>query len=73
MNGLISRTLIALVAAYQRLISPFLPRCCRFYPSCSSFAIQSIEKYGPWRGMARSVRRICRCHPWHPGGWDPVD
>jgi putative membrane protein insertion efficiency factor len=73
MNGLFSRTLIVLVAAYQRLISPFLPRCCRFYPSCSTYAKESIEKHGPWRGLARSIRRISRCHPWHPGGLDPVD
>lgn len=73
MNGLFRRTLIASVAAYQRLISPLLPRCCRFYPSCSMYAIESIEKYGPWRGSLRSIRRVCRCHPLHPGGLDPVE
>ncbi|UCG53802.1 MAG: membrane protein insertion efficiency factor YidD [Candidatus Latescibacterota bacterium] len=64
--------LIAAIGAYRKLVSPYLPRCCRFYPSCSTYAVQSIKKYGALRGTIRAVQRIARCHPWHPGGVDPV-
>ena len=73
MKRILSGSLIAAVGAYQKFVSPLLPRCCRFYPSCSTYAVQSILKHGPWRGSLRSVQRICRCHPWHPGGVDPVE
>ena len=60
-----------LIRLYQRLISPFLGPVCRFYPSCSNYTLQAIEKYGPVRGCWKGFKRICRCHPWHPGGYDP--
>jgi uncharacterized protein len=63
--------LIGLVRVYQRLISPVLGRRCRFEPSCSAYFIESVRKYGAIRGACRGVRRICRCHPWNPGGYDP--
>ncbi len=63
--------LIGLVRAYQLLISPLLPRTCRFYPSCSSYMIGAVMKYGFLRGGWRGFKRICRCHPFHPGGIDP--
>ncbi len=60
------------IAGYRRGISPFLPRSCRFYPSCSAYAAEAIERHGPLRGLGMAVRRILRCHPFHPGGYDPV-
>lgn len=63
--------LVTAVRLYQWTISPLLGRWCRFYPSCSEYFIQSVRKYGPWRGTWRGLRRILRCHPWHPGGYDP--
>lgn len=61
-----------LIAGYQRFLSPLLPRVCRFYPSCSTYASEAIERHGAWRGGILAVRRIARCHPFHPGGYDPV-
>ncbi len=57
---------------YQRWISPFKPRVCRFYPSCSEYAKQACERYGTWRGTQKAFKRILKCHPLHPGGFDPV-
>jgi len=58
--------------AYQRVVSPFLPPACRFYPSCSEYAAQAIEKHGLLRGVMLSFARLARCHPFHPGGFDAV-
>ncbi|GIV57054.1 MAG: putative membrane protein insertion efficiency factor [Candidatus Kapaibacterium sp.] len=67
------RTLfIIIIRAYQRWISPLLGAQCRFYPTCSQYAIEAIERYGAAKGIWLAVRRIARCHPWHPGGFDPV-
>ncbi len=67
------RTLfIIIIGAYQRWISPLLGAQCRFYPTCSQYAIEAIERYGAAKGAWLAVRRIARCHPWHPGGFDPV-
>lgn len=63
--------LIGLVRLYQWLISPALGRRCRFEPSCSVYFIESVRKYGAIRGALRGIWRICRCHPWNPGGYDP--
>ena len=68
---LLSYILIGLVMFYKRCISPFLPSVCRFEPSCSTYMISAIEKYGPITGTLKGVWRICRCHPWNPGGYDP--
>ncbi len=67
-----SRLLLWLIRFYQNWISPGLPPSCRFYPSCSEYARQAIEKYGTVQGGWLSVRRIARCHPFNPGGFDPV-
>jgi len=64
--------LIWLVRAYQVGLSPLLPPACRYYPSCSVYAIEAIEKHGAWRGSWLAARRIVRCHPFRPGGFDPV-
>jgi putative membrane protein insertion efficiency factor len=67
-----ARLVIGILTLYRRLISPVLPASCRFYPSCSCYAIESIEKYGVARGALFTLRRLAKCHPFHPGGYDPV-
>ncbi len=67
-----ARVLLAAVRAYQRCISPLLGPHCRFAPSCSSYAAQALQAHGALRGSWLAVRRIARCHPFHPGGHDPV-
>jgi putative membrane protein insertion efficiency factor len=63
--------LIGLVRVYQYTLSPILGRHCRFRPSCSAYFIGAVQKYGAIRGAWRGICRICRCHPWNPGGEDP--
>jgi hypothetical protein len=63
--------LVALVRVYQWTLSPIIGRQCRFTPSCSNYFIEAVRKYGAVRGALRGVWRICRCHPFHPGGHDP--
>ncbi|MGD0382803.1 MAG: membrane protein insertion efficiency factor YidD [Thermoguttaceae bacterium] len=65
------RVLVILVRLYQWLLSPLLGRHCRFEPSCSKYFIGAVQKYGAVRGTWRGIVRICRCHPWNPGGYDP--
>ncbi|MGI6552400.1 MAG: membrane protein insertion efficiency factor YidD [Bacillota bacterium] len=60
------------IRLYQKFISPVLPPRCRFYPTCSQYAILSLEKYGLVKGSLLALKRISRCHPFHPGGYDPV-
>jgi uncharacterized protein len=64
--------LIFFIRAYRLLISPLLPPSCRFTPTCSEYAMQAIQKYGAVRGVYLGARRLLRCHPFHPGGYDPV-
>ncbi|MDZ4658829.1 MAG: membrane protein insertion efficiency factor YidD [Bythopirellula sp.] len=63
--------LIGAVRCYQWTISPLLGRCCRFEPTCSVYFIEAVKKHGALRGAFLGVRRVTRCHPWHPGGYDP--
>ena len=64
--------LIALIRGYQAMIRPLLIGSCKFYPTCSEYAIEALQLHGLWRGSWLAVRRICRCHPFTPGGIDPV-
>lgn len=64
--------LTSLVRGYQRFVSPLLPPSCRFWPSCSSYALEALDKHGAARGTMLAVRRLCRCHPWGGHGYDPV-
>jgi hypothetical protein len=66
------RLLIWLIQGYRALISPLFPPVCRFQPTCSSYAIEAIERFGVLRGSWLAIRRILRCHPFQPGGYDPV-
>jgi putative membrane protein insertion efficiency factor len=68
---MISRLLVALIRLYQRLLSPLLGNVCRFEPSCSRYAVACLETHGAARGTLLSVARVCKCHPFHPGGYDP--
>ena len=56
---------------YQLIVGPLLPKVCRFHPSCSEYFIQAVQKHGPVRGSLKGVWRLCRCHPWSQGGYDP--
>jgi hypothetical protein len=69
---MISRALCLLVQAYQWLVRPLLAPACRFYPSCSEYAVEAIGRHGALQGGWLVARRVCRCGPWHPGGHDPV-
>ncbi len=64
---------ITLIRVYQKAVSPLFPPTCRFVPTCSSYAIEAYQRHGFVGGSRRTARRLCRCHPWHPGGYDPVD
>ena len=66
------RALLAAIRFYRRNISPLRKPCCRYVPTCSEYALEAIEKYGPWKGSWLALRRLLRCHPFHKGGYDPV-
>jgi putative membrane protein insertion efficiency factor len=67
-----ARVAAGLLRFYKTAISPFLPRACRYEPTCSVYAREAIERYGFWRGSRLAVARLARCHPFRPGGFDPV-
>lgn len=67
-----SVVLVWLVRAYQMFLGPLLPASCRYYPTCSAYAIEALERHGAIRGSLLTVRRIARCHPFRAGGYDPV-
>lgn len=66
------RIVILLIRLYQYLVSPVLGNHCRFYPSCSSYAVDAVRQHGTFKGIYLTIRRLSRCHPWHEGGYDPV-
>jgi len=72
LNKPMQRIVILLIRLYQYLVSPVLGNHCRFYPSCSCYAVDALQQYGVVKGLYLTVRRISRCHPWHEGGYDPV-
>lgn len=69
---MIKKIVIWLILFYKKFISPLKPRTCRFYPTCSDYALLAIEKYGVVVGGFKAIKRILRCHPFNPGGYDPV-
>lgn len=69
---ILKKLLILLVRGYQKFISPFFPPTCRFYPTCSAYFIQAVEKYGALKGSWLGIKRILKCHPFHKGGYDPL-
>jgi putative membrane protein insertion efficiency factor len=68
----IDRAVLVLLSVYRRVLSPLLPRSCRYYPTCSAYSEEAIKKYGLVKGVGYGLRRIARCHPGYDGGYDPV-
>jgi len=66
------RAIVTMLRGYKQFVSPLLPSACRFYPTCSEYMMEAIERYGVPRGVWMGMRRIGRCHPFHAGGYDPV-
>ncbi|HEX8559203.1 MAG TPA: membrane protein insertion efficiency factor YidD [Pyrinomonadaceae bacterium] len=69
---MVRAALTSLLRFYKAFISPLLPPACRFYPTCSEYALEAVERYGALRGVWMGLRRLLRCHPFHRGGYDPV-
>jgi len=72
MNAMLTRILLILLRGYQLAVSPLLGQSCRFYPTCSNYAMEAIREHGPLKGVMLAAVRLGKCHPWHPGGNDPV-
>jgi hypothetical protein len=72
MTRLLSLPLLGLLAVYRYMISPVLPKACRYHPSCSQYAVDAVRLHGPFLGPWLALKRLLRCHPWAPGGPDPV-
>jgi putative membrane protein insertion efficiency factor len=70
---MLERLVLLIIRSYQTFISPLKPPTCRFYPTCSNYTHEAVVRFGPVRGVWMGVKRIFRCHPWHSGGYDPVD
>ncbi len=71
-NRALALILLFLIRSYQLLLSPFVGQHCRYFPSCSHYAKDAVQTHGPWQGSWLAAKRVCRCHPWHEGGIDPV-
>lgn len=72
MYRMVNGVLIAVIRAYQRVLSPYIPPSCRYSPTCSQYAVEALQKHGPLRGGYMALRRVLRCTPFHSGGYDPV-
>ncbi len=72
MSRIVNKTAIFIIKIYKYTISPMFPNTCRFYPTCSSYSIQAFEKYNPAKAAYLSIKRILRCNPFNPGGYDPL-
>lgn len=71
-EAVLKSAILGLIRGYRLLISPWTLPSCRFRPTCSCYALEAIERFGVWRGGGLALRRVLRCHPFHPGGYDPV-
>ncbi|MHC4996389.1 MAG: membrane protein insertion efficiency factor YidD [Planctomycetota bacterium] len=71
-NRLATGVIVTIVWVYRHTLSPFIGRSCRFQPTCSQYMLDAVARHGPWRGGWRGIKRICRCHPWNDGGYDPT-
>ena len=71
-NAGVRGVVVALIQTYRWTLKPLLPPACRFVPTCSEYALTAVRRHGPWKGSWLALRRLARCHPWHPGGYDPV-
>ncbi|MBC6696259.1 membrane protein insertion efficiency factor YidD [Terrisporobacter mayombei] len=71
-NTLLAKLCIYLIRFYQKYISPLIGPTCRFYPTCSHYSIEAFRKYGVFKGMYLTIKRVLKCHPFHPGGYDPL-
>jgi putative membrane protein insertion efficiency factor len=69
----VTRLIVGMIGFYQKVFSPMIGPCCRFYPSCSTYAREAIVRFGLWRGGWLAIKRLVRCHPFNPGGYDPVE
>ncbi|MDR0447432.1 MAG: membrane protein insertion efficiency factor YidD [Treponema sp.] len=69
---MLQKLALFLIWLYQKAISPHLRSGCRYYPNCSSYAMEAVQRYGTWKGSCLALKRILRCHPFHQGGYDPV-
>ncbi|MDR2148204.1 MAG: membrane protein insertion efficiency factor YidD [Tannerella sp.] len=72
MNRLLAKILSLPILFYRHFISPLTPASCRFVPTCSEYALQALQKHGPFKGSLLAIKRILRCHPWGGSGYDPV-
>jgi len=72
MTWILKKIMLALIWVYQRMISPLTPASCRYTPTCSAYAVQAVNRYGPFKGVWLALKRIGRCHPWGGSGYDPV-
>lgn len=69
---MLKKFVLLIISFYRKFISPIKPPCCRFYPTCSQYMFTAVSKYGVLKGVFLGVKRILKCHPFHPGGYDPV-